>query len=60
MNALAQERQFLTVDEVAEQLSVTRRTVYNWIRRGALIARRCGPRAWRISGEDFAVFVGSR
>ena len=43
--------QFLTPEEVADLLRVSRRTVYNWLRAGQLPAIRIG-KVWRIRRED--------
>ena len=42
---------FLTPEEVADLLRVSRRTVYNWLRAGELPALRIG-KTWRIRRED--------
>ncbi len=42
---------FLTPEEVADLLRVSRRTVYNWLRAGQLPAIRIG-KVWRIRRED--------
>jgi putative molybdopterin biosynthesis protein len=57
MNAPKSERRFLTPEEVAEELRVTRKTVYNWIKTGALSAIKVGPRSWRIRREHLDVFL---
>jgi len=36
---------------VADELKVTRRTVYNWVRSGELPATKIG-RTWRVSYQD--------
>ena len=45
--------EYLTPEEVAALLKVTRRTVYNWLKRGTLPAVQFG-RGWRIRREDLA------
>lgn len=47
---------FLTPEEVADQLKVTRRTVYEWLRRGQLHGLKAG-HAWRIRPEDLESFL---
>jgi len=42
---------FLTPEEVAGLLRVSRRTVYNWLRSGQLPALRIG-KVWRVRRED--------
>ncbi len=41
--------EYLTPQEVAERLRVTRRTVYNWITGGRLGADKAGPKLWRVT-----------
>ena len=48
--------EFLTPEQVAETLQVTRRTVYTWIETGALKAIRAGTRI-RIRREDLDAFL---
>jgi excisionase family DNA binding protein len=49
---------YYTPEEVAEELRVTRRTIYSWLKSGRLPGRRVG-RGWRIRAEDVeAVFEG--
>jgi excisionase family DNA binding protein len=47
-----------TPEEVASELQVTRRTVYEWLRSGRLRGVRAG-RGWRIRPEDVASFLQS-
>ncbi|MGJ9487083.1 helix-turn-helix domain-containing protein [Actinotignum sp. GS-2025e] len=46
----------LTVDEVAERLSVNRFTVYKWLYAKKLRGYKAG-RAWRISLKDLTDFM---
>ena len=46
-----QQRQLLTVPQVAEQFQVTAQTIRNWIDAGVLPALRVG-RAFRVRSED--------
>lgn len=41
----------MTADEAAEQLRVTRRTVYEWLKEGRLRGVKVG-RLWRIHKSD--------
>ena len=51
---------FLTPDDVAERLSITRPTVLRLIRRGELRALRISSRILRISEGAFEEFVAKR
>jgi excisionase family DNA binding protein len=42
---------YLAPEEVAVALSVTRQTVYNWMRSGELPATKIG-RTWRVTEQD--------
>lgn len=46
---------FMTIQEVAERLNVSRRTVNNWINSGRLPATRTGYQ-WLIERQDFEAF----
>lgn len=46
----------LTPEEVATELRVTRRTVYEWLRNGKLPGLRAG-RWWRVRREDLTAFL---
>ena len=48
---IPQQRQLLTVPQVAEQFQVTAQTIRNWIDAGVLPAVRVG-RAFRVRRED--------
>lgn len=48
--------ELLTPEEVATEVRVTRRTVYNWLRDGKLPALKAG-RSWRVRREDLAMFL---
>jgi len=52
------EKQTITVEEAAEVLRVTVRTIYGLIRRQAFPAKRCG-RSYRINREAFERWIGS-
>lgn len=51
------EARTLTLSEVAEQLSVSRRCVLDRVRAGRLRALRLSPRTIRIRQEDLDVFL---
>ncbi len=50
---------YLTPEEVADQVRVTRRTVYEWLRQGRLQGLRAG-RWWRIRPADLEAFLTGR
>jgi len=52
-------REFLTIDEVARELRVNRRTVMRWIRSGKLPALQVG-RNYRILKTDYQEFLKSQ
>ena len=54
------ERRLLTIQEVAEILSVGERTVRRWIAEGELDALRVGPRNVRIPVASVERLVGAR
>jgi excisionase family DNA binding protein len=45
-----------TPEEVADRLKVTRRSVYEWIKRGRLKGLRAG-QYWRVSESDLLAFL---
>lgn len=47
---------FYTPEEVAEELRVTRRAVYGWLKNGRLPGYRAGNR-WRILPADMQAFL---
>lgn len=49
---------YLTLEDVAKRLKVTRRTVYTYVRTGKLGAVRIG-RYWRVSEEDLKDFLSN-
>jgi excisionase family DNA binding protein len=51
-----QEKMY-TVQEVAQQLRVSERTVRNWVERGELRVFRIGKRGYRIPESDLLVFI---
>jgi len=54
-----QERMF-TVQEVAQQLRVSERTVRNWIEQDELPAFAVGKRGYRIAESDLIAFIEAR
>jgi excisionase family DNA binding protein len=57
--AILAEERFLTIEEVAERLRVSDRTVRRWIESGALHAYKPGGE-WRIQATDLAAFLETR
>jgi excisionase family DNA binding protein len=53
---MAKTSEFLTINEVAEALDVTDRTVRRWIQSGQLVAHRFG-HVVRIGTTDFETFL---
>lgn len=47
---------YLTAADVARMLGVQTRTVYSWVDRGLLPARRVGPRLLRFTAQDLECF----
>ena len=45
-----------TIDEIADILKVTQRTVYNYIKSGSLKALKIG-KYWRVKHEDLERFL---
>jgi excisionase family DNA binding protein len=58
-NMLAAEQQMYSLEDVAERLQVSDRTVRRWIKGGDLAAYKPG-REYRITPEDLAKFLESR
>jgi excisionase family DNA binding protein len=48
---------YYTTQEVADRLSVSRSTIYSWIKKNKLRATRAGDRLLRISNKDLANFL---
>ena len=46
-----------TLEEVCDILSITKRTVYNYIKDGKLKAFKMG-KYWRVTEESFRDFIG--
>jgi excisionase family DNA binding protein len=52
-------RRFRSVDDIAEQLDVSTKTVRRWIESGQLHVHRFGRRV-RIADDDLAAFIALR
>ncbi len=48
---------YLTTQDVADRLRVTRRTVYNWLKDDVLEATKAGPKIWLVSEQQLAEFL---
>ena len=53
------ELKFYTVEEIAEGLNVSKRTLYRFIQSGQLHAVKIGQN-WRISKKDFEDFIAAQ
>lgn len=53
--------EFLTVDQAAEQLGLSRNAVYAEVRSGRLPARRLGPKGGkiRLTADDLACYLAA-
>lgn len=47
-----------TLDEVADILKVTKRTLYNYVKEGKLTAVKMG-KYWRVSEENLQAFIST-
>ena len=54
------EEEMYTVQEVAQQMKVSERTVRNWIEKEGLMAFPIGKRGYRIAKSDLFAFINSR
>lgn len=50
---------FLTVEQISETLSVSEKTVYNYIKKGDLKAYKFGA-SWKVKPSDLNDFIESR
>lgn len=58
---MGQPRRLLTVKEFAAEYRVTERTVYQWMREGAVEVYRIAPRKGvRIVADDLVFFTASQ
>jgi excisionase family DNA binding protein len=53
---MAEIKRVYTLDEVAEIMQVTKRTLYNYIKAGTLHAVKMG-KYWRVSEESLQDFI---
>ena len=53
---MAKDLEVYTLEELAEILQVTRRTLYNWIKDKKLKAFKVG-KSWRVTREALAEFT---
>ncbi len=49
----------LTIEQVADQIQVSTKTIGRWINTGDLVAHRFG-RQWRISNAHLQIFIRMR
>jgi|GraSoiStandDraft_15_1057317.scaffolds.fasta_scaffold36194_3 excisionase family DNA binding protein len=52
-----EEKEWLTVEEVAKKLGFAESTIRGWIVNGELKAARFGKKGYRIKREDYDQFV---
>ncbi|MBN2299703.1 MAG: helix-turn-helix domain-containing protein [Acholeplasmataceae bacterium] len=57
-NSLPAEFTLYTIDEIADILKVTQRTIYNYIKSGDLTAIKIG-KYWRVKHTDLAQFLAT-
>jgi excisionase family DNA binding protein len=55
---MAEIKRVYTLDEVAEIMQVTKRTLYNYIKAGSLHAVKMG-KYWRVSEENLQAFIST-
>lgn len=55
---MAEIKRVYTLDEVAEIMQVTKRTLYNYIKAGTLHAVKMG-KYWRVSEESLQDFISN-
>ncbi len=53
------EETYYTIQDVADRLKVSYRTVFRWVHAGELAAYKLG-QEWRISEEDLKAFLEAR
>jgi len=54
------EDEMLTVQEIAQQMKVSERTVRNWIEKDGLVAFPIGKRGYRVARSDLNAFIERR
>ena len=52
-------QQLLSIEQVADYIQVSTKTIRRWIKAGDLVAHRFG-RQWRISSADLQTFIRMR
>jgi excisionase family DNA binding protein len=57
---MGDQNEFFTLQEVADRLKVSYRSVYRWVHAGRLPAYRVGEREWRIRDVDLEQFLEDR
>ena len=50
-------KKIFTPEEIADELSVSRKSVYVWLQKGELAGFKVG-KLWRITREDLENFLG--
>jgi excisionase family DNA binding protein len=50
-------KKIYTPEEIADELSVSRKSVYLWLQKGELIGFKAG-KLWRVTREDLEAFLG--
>lgn len=53
---MSRERDWVTCEEVADYIGVTRQTVWLWIKKGKLKAHKINKKIYRIELKDFIEF----
>ncbi len=56
---MSKDIEIYTLEEIAQLLQVTRRTIYTWVKDGKLKAFKVG-RGWRVTREELDAFLNSR
>lgn len=56
---MSKDLEIYTLEEIAQLLQVTRRTIYTWVKDGKLKAFKVG-RGWRVTREELDTFLNSR
>lgn len=49
--------EFLTPQEIAQEMRVGLFTVHNWLKRGDLTGVKVGGKLWRVRREDYERFL---
>ena len=50
-------KKIFTPEEIADELSVTRKSIYVWLQKGELKGFKVG-KLWRVTREDLEMFLG--